>query len=332
MKVLVDASCNILYSSYYLYGLYQLYGNKVSFSASAFKDLNYSLGNFAFILKTKHKTQRVVIDFKNGSAIDTAALAWCDVYGKVNLEEKDQDIEKVVPIGPLMAIKVFNRHQTIWYAFTNLLKSYKKIKDVKRFLSDYKAQYSRKFFDTYPSANSQDNYVFFAASLWKKEHTANERRANFIQACQTNNNIDFEGGFAPRNNKDINGYEQFTMKERIDLSEFSKKTAASAFVFNIPTVNDCNGWRLAEYFYMGKAIITTPLKRLLPQTLINKQHVLYVSGTVDSIEEAIEQLQANPALKAKLEQNSKAYFDQYLRPERVIQSLINHLKSYEQEW
>ncbi|MGB0523588.1 MAG: glycosyltransferase [Flammeovirgaceae bacterium] len=329
MKVIVDPSCNILYSSYYLYGLKQYFGKQMSFAAHPFKSLPFSFEHLALVIQDEHQVYKIIIDFNNRKAISQEHLTWCDVYGKVNLAPEDQVIPKVVPIGPLTAIQLYDYPTTVWKAAMNYLKSWKKIKGIKTiktFLIYYKYQLSRPRFEKYQPKQPKKNYAFFAASLWKKEAEANQLRANFIKACQQTQELEFEGGFAPRTKRDIKGFEQLTMPQKVTYDEFYQKTEASTFVFNTPTVQGCNGWRLAEYLAMGKAIISTPLVRLVPKELIDEKHVLFVSGSQDSIQQAIQKLLNDQELRHNLSKNTISYFQEYLAPQKVIEQLIDRVK------
>jgi hypothetical protein len=52
-KVYIDSSCDILYSSYYIYGLKEIFNNRVYFSSSYFEELNYNNQYLAVVIKDK---------------------------------------------------------------------------------------------------------------------------------------------------------------------------------------------------------------------------------------------------------------------------------------
>lgn len=330
MKIIADAACNILYASYYLYGLQQFFGKKVCFKAIPFKELTYSKQYLAIILDDDIREYKIIIDFNNRKDIIQSNLDWCDVYGKVNLAPEDHAIPKVMAIGPLTAIKCYTLPLSCWYAISNYWKSRKKVKGkkmIRAFFSDYKAQYQRPSYGHYQVKSAKSQYAFFAASLWKDEPEANQFRANFITACYEIPEVQFEGGFAPRSKNDMTGFEAQTMLHRVSYQEFSQKTEDSTFVFNTPTIGGCNGWRLAEYLAMGKVIISTSLVRLLPKEFEDEKEVLWVSGSLESIKQAIKKLLASPVLQKKLSENSCTYFHQYLAPHKVIERLYSRINN-----
>lgn len=324
MEVIADASCNILYASFYLKGIQEHTKYVLKFRNQPFKGLRHENQYLALIFKGTEE-KKVIIDFGNFDKIYNDALDWADVYGKVNLNPKDKDKPKVVGIGPLTAINVFGPLPAAWLAITNLCKSYSRIPNKKLFLSYYKSQLNRPKLSDYTANPSPGNYVFFIASLWKKEKNLNDIRANFIRACQKVEKINFEGGFAPRKNNDIPGYEHLTLKSRVTNAEFLEKTYDSLFVFNAPSVGGCNGWRLAEYLIMGKAILSTPLVRLMPGNFVTNQQFLLTDGTEEDMQRQINYLVSNPQLLSDLQKNAKKYYLEELSPGKVIERIEKRL-------
>jgi glycosyltransferase involved in cell wall biosynthesis len=322
MKIIVDSSCNILYSSYYLYEFLKTPKYKLTFKNYPFKALEHNNQYLALIATSNDINKKIIIDFSNFDRIDQKALEWSDVYGKVNLNPKDLHIKKIVAIGPLTAINIFNKSQTLYLSIFNYLKSKKRIKNVKQHFSYYKGQLNRPLLSDYQQQEIEHDYIFFASSLWKKETVLNKIRSYFIKTCMNHPKIEFEGGFAPRTNGDISGYENLTMKSRVSNKEFIAKTSASKFVFNAPSVGSCNGWRLTEYLAMGKAIISTDFLRIMPNQFEDRTHFLLVSGTENDFIEKIELLLTNKKLVHTLEKNSKKYFEKELAPNVVINRLL----------
>ncbi|NLP59436.1 glycosyltransferase [Lutibacter sp. B1] len=322
MKIYIDSGCDIHYSSFYIKGLEQIFGSKnLYFKNKPFSDFKFNNHFFAFIIKDNLINRRIIIDYADSSLIDSKALTWSDFYCKINIDENIQyNTTKLVSIGPSFGIKIYSPSKTLFLAILNFIKSRKRIDNIKRFFSNYKAQlYRPKINDYYPNYE-QDNYIFFAGSLWKKEIKTNKYRANFIKACLTKR-INFEGGFAPRTKNDIKGFEDLTMKSRETMESFMRKTKKSIIAFNTPAVLDCHGWKLAEFLCFGKAIISTDLSRQLPSELVDKKHIILTNGTQEDIEEKIETLITDKKLRSILKENSRKYFEQELSPDKVIEKI-----------
>jgi glycosyltransferase involved in cell wall biosynthesis len=332
MKVYIDSANDILYSSFYIKGIIDIFGKKnIYYKNKYFKNFKFNNHFLALIIDDNQRKTNIIIDYADGAFLDKTALDWSDFYLKINIDENIfYNTDKLVSIGPSFGIKFMPLHTTLVLSLINFIKSYKRLaglNQVKRFFSNYKAQLKRPKITDYISKTKTTNYVFFTGSLWKKEKKTNMFRANFIKSCIANKKIRFEGGFAPRINNDIKGFEQITLPKRISMKEYMTKIHLSMVAFNTPAVLDCHGWKLGEFLCLGKAIISTPLTRRLPENLIDGKHYLITDGTENDINSKINELSEDLELLNKLQENSKKYFYENLSPERIalkIKALHNN--------
>jgi glycosyltransferase involved in cell wall biosynthesis len=326
MKVYIDSACDIHYSSFYIRGIEQYFGkNKIVYKNKPFSDFHFNNHFFAFIIKRNLEEKKIIIDYADTSEVDKKALKWSDLYCKINIdEENDYSNNKIISIGPSFGINVYSYTKTIYLASLNFIKSYKRINNKRNFFSSYKAQLNRPKIENYYPFSEKENYIYFVGSLWKKERKTNRFRANFIKACLSSK-IKFEGGFAPRTKKDIQGYEDITMKARHDMDTFIEKTKKSIITFNTPAVLDCHGWKLAEFLCFGKVIISTPLSRNLPKELRDKKHIVITDGSQEDIKIKLEKLIRDKRLRNTLKINARQYFENELAPIKVIQKIKNYV-------
>lgn len=320
--VYVDSACNLLYSSFYLSALDELYPGKWRFNNSCFRSLDAASIVLHIIVVQDDQTMKLAIDHGNLPEINEQSYNWCDVYGKVNLQASDVSMEKIVAIGPLTAIRFKSFFWTITHAIFNLFRSYGRIQNVRLFLSLYKGQLRRPELTSLKQKQSIRNYIFFASTIWKKETWVNEVRANFIKVCRQISDLNFEGGFAPRIKKDIQGFEAIQMAERLSEKTYMEKIAASSIVFNTPSVAGCNGWRLCEYLMMGKTILSTPLVRVMPQGFDEGQVYIETDGSMQSIEEKVCMLLNDNANRTQLENRARKYYETSLAPSVVLKKLL----------
>lgn len=320
-KVYVYGLCNVFYDSYYIQGLKEIF-SKIEFNVSKFPD--FAQGTFAFIVSENKKETKIIIDSRDTNEIDFETFNWCDKYGKVNYNLELislKNLHKVIAIGPSFGIKIWNLFETISFAVYHLFKFKAKIKNNREFIANYWRQYKRVSLKNYFPRNSKNNYAFFISSIWKREKVTNDFRASFIEACIKNENLNFEGGFAPRNDGNNLGYDSLVYPKRILLTKYLSKTKNSAFVFNTPAVLSCHGWKLAEFLAMGKAIISTPNKNKMPELLEDNIHLVYAVDS-DDIEKKIKILVSDSVFKRKLEISSRDYFERNLDPKVVINKLL----------
>jgi hypothetical protein len=322
--VYVDPACDILYSSYYIHGLQKVFG-KVKFSGKYFSEFGHNNKFVAVVIRQGKRLYKLVFDFGDGYSIDPKAMAWCDVYGKININDSKVDpehIAKLVSMGPGFGIRLFPKYETAFMAAMNFLKSHHRIKNKRRYFADYKAQLNRQSIDYYANVESRSNYVFFAGALWKKEGETNRLRAGFVRACKQVAGLTFEGGFAPRSKDDVDGYEDITLERSVPMSDYLTKIKESAVVFNTPVILDCHGWKLGEFMAMGKAIISTPLINRLPSPLEHGQSVHFVNGSETDIYDAVEMLVTNHAYRKKLETNIHKYYTEHVSPEKSVMLVL----------
>lgn len=344
IKIIIDPRCSYSYSSFYLYGLIQLFGHKsVSYSLKPFKNLKDPRLNLQFVVIKNNVTRRIFIHTRDVYQLDIDGYNWCDVYGHVNANFKyypHDKYPKIRSLVPSYGIRVFSLFEMLGIAVCNFFKSLNSIiyrdewnakKDdcvinpiinIKLFFHRfYKGYESRLPYEVYANnERSEDNYVFFLSTLWfsdeyvENDKAVNRRRAHFIRACKMIQNITFEGGLYAKINSIRDEFVDVAVTERISISEWVKKTKKSTFVFNTPAFSNCHGWKLGEYLAMGKCIISTKLSNDLPAPLEHGKHIHYVEDNVQSIKDAIEYIQANPEYRRRLEMGASDYWNKYGNP------------------
>lgn len=340
MKVYIDPAANIVYASYYIQGLYDIYGrSNVQFSMKPFRDLPKLNGQedfdhyFAFTVNDRNSATRVAIDFRDKAHVNKTALAWCDVYGKVNYnhtepglkELSDKDRNKIVPVGPNFGVRLWNPFVSGYYFIRNYIRCrFSPGISRSRFFHGYKWQVTRADIDDYKPGENQEDYVFFVSTLWKNDKnsdTTNQLRAAYIRACKALN-IDFEGGLFTNGTSPATGYEDIVTRTYIHHTTFTDNIKKSAIVFNTPAVWGCHGWKLGEFLAMGKAIISTAFLNEMPEPLKHGEHIHFVH-TEAELQEAVQKIINDTAYRNKLETGAKNYYQTYIRPDIVIRKLLN---------
>ncbi len=322
--VYLDAACDILYSSYYIYGLKQMF-KRVQFSSKYFGQFEHNNTFFPFVVKDEKGLHKIIVDFGDSFVVDEVALEWCDVYGKININDEKSPLSnhpKVLSIGPGFGIRMYSKPKTWRLAFLNFSKAWRRVGDKRRFFADYYGQLKRQGIDYYQKSPSKRDYIFFAGALWKKEHETNRFRANYIRACKRLDGVGFEGGFAPRSRNDMDGFEGLTMEKNVPMADYLLKIKESATVFNTPVILDCHGWKLGEFMAMGKAMVATPIKNRLPVALEHGVNVHAVSGEEDEIFEALKLLTSDDVYRQKIENNIHAYYKKYVSPQKSVELLL----------
>lgn len=342
-KVFIDPTSGIWYSSFYIKGLYDVFGEKnVSFSSEYFGELKRKEESHSFdhymafvVISLDNIISKYIIDFRDKPSVKESAYFWCDKYAKINFNLNLTDKryhDKIISIPPGFGIKIWNFWETAFYCFSNLMKCrLSPIVTFVNYFNDYRHQYKRPALsDLVSFTGTQTNlnfrpYVFMAGTLWEQMNCiegTNLLRKTFIEVCKTLD-CDFEGGFfASPDHPQFIEFKEFIFNKRFSIPSYFRKTKLSAFVFNTPAVYNCHGWKLGEYLAMGKAIVSTPISNQLPEVLTHGKNIHIVS-TADQLKQALKLLlKDDDSYRKMLEDGARDYYEKYCSPEKVIENLV----------
>ena len=331
--LIFDPACNILYSSFYVKGLFDVFGkNNCLWKSSLFEGLHYTKDThvFAFV----YKSEKYVIDFADSNEIFYLDfLEWADVYGKVNYKQECIPLGykgKITPVGCNFAINYgrWNKYNAALYALINYLKCYKRISfGFTTYLSRYIILSKRKC-DSIALAFSENGklpYIFFQTRWWSGQSKVNNQRAMFIRVCKELDKkgiIVFEGGMVPDVGEYDKEYEDIIVQS-MPYEEYVMKAEKSLLVFNAPAYFDCHGWKLPEYLSMGKIILSTPFVNSLPIEMKHERDIYYVNPSEKEMTNAILHIINNPDLQLHLKEGARSYWKRYACPKASMEFFIN---------
>lgn len=335
-KIYYDPANNILYSSFYLVGLWDLFGRKnVKPSPGKFKGLVYDSEThiFAFIIGNT----RYAVDFADSNNVFYQDfLNWADVYGKVNYKlEKLPQNSKIIPCSPNFAIPCYgsNKFFALLLAIKNYLLCFKRLNfSFRKFLDRY-TSLSKRYTEIGDDRFIDNNKVFFVSRYWSGQEKVNNIRANYIRACKRLHSmgvIEFEGGLVPDWHTIDSSFNDVILNNEIPHKKYIKQLKESFIAFNTPAYFDCHGWKLPEYLSQGKVIISTPFENELPVPLTDGENILFVKdGEEETLFSAIRTLASNKDLKKRLSEGALNYWKKYASPISAIRQLISTPSSKE---
>lgn len=336
MRIVVDAADNILYKSYYIYALEQLFPGKVKHSVKPFSDLSdraRSTWSMRFVIDgTKY-----VISCNDSYAVDKELYDWCDVYGCVNANRALTPVEfrgKLISLCPSFGVRCWSPAETAFHAVAGTLSlalsgslacsGFKKYAGKYWHLLKDRVGYG----DYVAPTEVSDDYVFFCSTLWynneynHNDEGVNRTRADFIRACKSVLGLRFEGGLVSqgpeRSSEDLF---RDCLSRPYPMEEWMKKTRESVCVFNTPAFWNCHGWKLGEYLSMGKAIVSTPLSNDLPEPLVHGVNVHFVENEPGAMKEAVEKISLEKDYRMKIERGTRDYWEAYGSPEASLKLL-----------
>ena len=323
-RFIVRPGSDVLLNSFYLLGLTRR--GRVLFRPDDLPPV--APHRLAFVAENDSHVKVVVCALDN-PGFDEAALDWCDVYAKVNVDRElipDSSAEKVRSLGPHFPVKLWSLTIASLKSAVHYAKAHGRVGNRKEHFANYVRQWRYRVpEDAFTPAKSDADYVFFSSRLWKKEKIANDLRARFVEVCRQMRGLEFDGGFIPRTKGDVPGYEHLLQSRQkpVPLAEYLAKTRRSAVVFNTPAVLDCHSWKFGEYLALGKAIVSTRLVRDLPTPLVHGENIHFVEGSFDSIKEAVGLICRDDDYRRRLEIGARNYYDEFLKPERVINRILS---------
>ena len=334
--IFIDPRSNILYSSYYIQGLFEVFGKKnVKFSSVFFNDLikrkdDYSYDSYmAFVILNGDVIKKVVVDFGDNWPIRENAYGWCDVYAKINYNPERTALQfkdKILPIPPGFGIKIWNVFEALKYSFLNLIiLKFKPQISLKKYIFSYLSQFKqiplRLITKNVKNSPAAGNYVFFISSLWKDPNCltgTNLYRKMFVESC-LRNNVNFDGGFwaNDRSHPQFDEFKEITFTKRYPLRQYVQKTKQSALVFNTPAVHNCHGWKLGQYLAMNKAIISTPFQNSLSIDLVHGENIHYVKNKQE-LDAGLNKILHDDNYRKKLEKGAATYYLKNCAPHTII--------------
>ncbi|MBQ0021935.1 MAG: hypothetical protein KBT29_01715 [Prevotellaceae bacterium] len=285
--------------------------------------------------------KKYFFDVHDASDVDEVIYDWCDVYAKINVNEPDAEREKMTVLGPNFSVRVDNPIRTVILGIVNYVRAFGHWNDKVHpsfffFMKGYLyTLYRRKRYSVYSDSFDEDkDYVFSMNTLWYDPFTVratNRYRYAFMMACKRYVK-EFEGGFFYIGSKSVRKYypnykdylERYKgvlWMKRISMNRYLKNIKRSAFVFNTPAVCGCHGWKLGEYLALNKAIISTPLTRVMPGDFQKDKHYICVTNEKE-IEEAVLMLSKDPELAQLLKRNVHEYYEKWIAPEAVVRRVF----------
>lgn len=340
-EVYIDPRNRLHYSAFYVQGLWDVYGRThVHYSIKPFLTLERketkSFDHYmAFVICNGSETIKVLIDFRDMVDFEEDVYDWSDVYAKINISKglNFNHYPKLLSIPPGFGVRIYNWPEVIYHCVVNFFKCRRRrLTSLLGHLYDYYSTQKFAWIKEYENRKQeQSGYVFLASTLWEHENcvqTTNPLRLAFMEACNSNPTVDFEGGFVVHGNCS-DGYKKYILKTRYSRKDYLKRIKLSELVFNTPSVHNCHGWKLGEYLAMGKTIISTPISNTLPAELVDRQHI-YIVNNPEDMTNAVQMLLSNKEQMNYLREQAALYYSLYAKPEIVIRNIIDKYKKLHQ--
>jgi hypothetical protein len=150
----------------------------------------------------------------------------------------------------------------------------------------------------------------------------NDARAELIRALRAELGSRFYGGFVHTPHA-AQRYPDVLAPEKARGTKGGYIAHLRAFPVCIATtgIHDSIGWKFAEYVAFAKAIVCEPLRYRATGDLAPDRHYLEYRA-IDECVASVARLFEDHALRASLMSNNAAYYEHYLRPDRLVMNTI----------
>ncbi len=216
MEIIANPDFDAYYCSYYLQGIFETFGPRaIRWRRGAFPKMRQA-HSLSLILPPKGR--KIFIDAQDSCVPFGDALAWCDVYAKINVDPDGRGVEaigrgvegddgggapgKILPIGPSFGIRIWGPAAWATLAAANyfrLLPEFRGFGGSREHFANYWRQYHYRLpIEAYSPSRPAAITSSFSRPCGSRSRDATSTASSFIKACRSLRGIAFEGGFAPR--------------------------------------------------------------------------------------------------------------------------------------
>lgn len=304
------------YYGFYLQGFRERFGWRVRLSTRGFPALGDPKAGLAAILPGG---QRVFVAANDFAFVAPEVLAWADVVGQVNVDPDAARPAHVLPLGPSFGVPWPSTAGLAAFVVDAGLRSAPR--RVPAMLRDYlRHQADRAPLTAYTTGEADPGTVYFVANHWPNASEANERRLRFVHAVGGVPGVRLAGGFWSAAGLPAE-YAPYALPGPVRHADYLERTRGSGLVFNTPAVHGCLGWKLGEFLALGKAIVSTPLGRVMPGEFTPGVHYHLAQDDEDSLGDAVARVLGDDAYRRTLERNARRYWEDYLAPAAVAERI-----------
>jgi hypothetical protein len=277
----------------------------------------------------------VCYDMHDWSWIDPALLAEVDFYFKRSFDSEYvaqlRERHKVFPLGlnyPVFCAGPdgFRLQRSAFYAGRTRIKAVLKALYVDRFVAS--ASERLNHLESYPDFAAEPR-VLFMAKAWdtaripdrtQKEavEVLNDTRAQCVRRLRKELGRRFFGGLAH------DAYSASRFKDALlpdarlaDKRQYIEILRHHPICVATTGLNGSTGWKFGEYVALAKAIVTEPLRDVLPGNLAAGTHYLQFN-TPDEVAAAAVRLVEDRDVRCAMMMNNYRYYRAFLRPDVLV--------------
>lgn len=300
------------------------------------------------VVKIGSNKAKICYDMRDGAAISTKLIENSDFYFKRSYDNSIHKNSKILPFGfnylaygdvledfsitkLLFDAKHIRTIKNLEHFLINVCRS---SRSISRIFNINSGRYNCHFteFESFPNLSESNSIILFTRtwdpSLAKNSDLSDERnyinqmRADCIRILRKEFGPDFKGGFY-RDKYSIEKYPDCVVADRsaINRRNYIKNVKNATICISSMGLEKSNGWRIAEYIALSKAIVSEKLYYEVPGNFNNNTNYLEFTDA-ESCLGGVYSLYHDYEKRVKMMKNNFIYYNQHMRPDVIVMNSL----------
>jgi len=325
-----------------------LLSNERELSFTQIRNRNYASGVLGrpFVKLLVESGERIAIDLSDSDSIDEQQLASVDRYYKRCLLPKNTDGKKVFPYGLNYACYGPGMgwlKRVLWSVVADrdflkrnaLLQIARHVTPIAILIGVDKGRRSSdfRFFEGEPIDRENPEIIFFTrawspdrdglpSELVSERKEMNEMRAECIRRLRKNFGELFHGGFEAEEYALANFADCVVREKEVTLKRtYIQNMKRASICISTTGLQGSTPWKLGEYVAGAKAIVSEPVRHVLPGNFTRGENYLEFNSPDECIN-AVGKLVEEKSKRLAMMKRNKDYYLQYLRPDKLVLNIL----------
>jgi len=180
--------------------------------------------------------------------------------------------------------------------------------------------------------------VIFASRLWNQftseelknaeRNTINNQRIEIVRLLKKRFKENFVGGIVEDEfSKKVCPESVLPRNTFTEKGSYNKHLLQCSIGVASPGLETSVGFKFAEYIAFSKAIVTTPINAIVPGNLLEDKNYSIYNNPHECLGQ-VETLMNNNQLRKQMMESNFAYYQQYLRPDKLVWNTILNTYGY----
>jgi hypothetical protein len=190
-----------------------------------------------------------------------------------------------------------------------------------------------RFFEGEPIDSENPEIIFFTrawspdrdglpSELVAERKEMNERRAECIRRLRRNFGEIFRGGFEAEEYALANFPDCVVKEKEVTLKRnYVQNMKRASICISTTGLQGSTPWKLGEYVAGAKAIVSEPVRHVLPGDFARGENYLEFNSP-DECVDAVRRLVDEKSMRLAMTKRNRDYYSQYLRPDKLVLNIL----------